>query len=282
MLLFIVTTTAAADTAVWEVKKGDTIVYLGGTIHVLSISDYPLPAAFDEAYRLSEIIYFEVDPAELASDSFIKQAARKSAYPEGTTLRSKLSDATWSRLDEYLQMHGLTATSLDQLKPGAIMSTVMSLELINAGVMTQGVDLHFFDRTVNDDKNIAALETATQQIDMLAGLGDGNEEVFIRSLLDDMDEFSTQFNALREAWRHGNNEQLVASSGIADLKLQDPETYRSLLSERNKRWMILIEQMFDSRETEFVLVGAMHLVGDDGLLSQLLAKGYSLRQLQRH
>ena len=39
----------SAKGPVWKVSKGGQTVYLGGTIHLLSPSDYPLPEEFEEA-----------------------------------------------------------------------------------------------------------------------------------------------------------------------------------------------------------------------------------------
>ena len=43
---------AIADTSVWKVSKADNYFYLGGTIHLLSKDDHPLPEEFAEAYKL--------------------------------------------------------------------------------------------------------------------------------------------------------------------------------------------------------------------------------------
>ena len=36
--------------SIWLVRSGDNVIYLGGTVHLLRPSDYPLPDEFDEAY----------------------------------------------------------------------------------------------------------------------------------------------------------------------------------------------------------------------------------------
>lgn len=46
---------------VWQVTQGNNTFYLGGTIHVLSQEDYPLPASFELAYGASEMLFFETD-----------------------------------------------------------------------------------------------------------------------------------------------------------------------------------------------------------------------------
>jgi hypothetical protein len=58
-----------------------------------------------------------------------------------------------------------------------------------------------------------------------------------------------------------------------------PEVYQTLLVERNEAWMPQLEAMFASKEVEFVLVGALHLAGKDGVLAKLGARGYRITQL---
>lgn len=65
---------------------------------------------------------------------------------------------------------------------------------------------------------------------------------------------------------------------LRDLK-EDPVVYRRLLLERNRNWMPKIEQLFSRPGRAFVVIGAAHLVGPDGLLAMLRAKGYQVEQL---
>ena len=40
-----------------------------------------------------------------------------------------------------------------------------------------------------------------------------------------------------------------------------------------------IEDMLKTSEVEFIMVGAMHLAGEDSVLTQLKAQGYSIEKL---
>jgi hypothetical protein len=66
---------------------------------------------------------------------------------------------------------------------------------------------------------------------------------------------------------------------IADMQEEAPELYDSLLLQRNLNWVPQIESMLRDADTEFVLVGAAHLVGDQGLLDLLSRKGFQVKQL---
>jgi uncharacterized protein YbaP (TraB family) len=55
--------------------------------------------------------------------------------------------------------------------------------------------------------------------------------------------------------------------------------YRRLLVERNQNWLPKLEALFARPGHAFVVVGAAHLVGPDGLLTMLRAKGHSVEQM---
>jgi uncharacterized protein YbaP (TraB family) len=109
-------------------------------------------------------------------------------------------------------------------------------------------------------------------------MGEGNESEFILMSLQDMEEIETEMDKLISAWRTGDNQQL-ADLFVNDMKEQSIELYNSLLVERNNNWMPIIVDLFNEAGTEFILVGAAHLVGDDGLLAKLAARGYRIEKL---
>ncbi|MEX0963187.1 MAG: TraB/GumN family protein [Pseudohongiellaceae bacterium] len=80
------------------------------------------------------------------------------------------------------------------------------------------------------------------------------------------------------AWRSGDSSGL-SKLFVQEMKTEAPELYDSLLYQRNLRWVPQIDQMLQDSNTEFVLVGAAHLVGEGGLLDLLAQKGYEIEQL---
>ena len=273
---------ASAHTAVWKITKDSSTIYLGGTIHVLSADDYPLPLAFEQAYSKSSIIYFEVKLDELGSASFLQSLSHQSSYPLGENLREKLSEETWLLFDAFLSDRGLSANSVNHLRPGAIMSTLLSLELTRLGVNAEGVDHFYHQQSTADKKEIRAFETAEQQVQLIANLGVGEEEEFIRYLIEDLDSLNVTFEQMKNAWLHGDNSLLARAGRLEELKTEDPLTYAALLKKRNAAWLPEIEQMFSTEAVELVLVGALHLAGDDGLLKSLSDRGYKIIQMQAH
>jgi hypothetical protein len=93
----------------------------------------------------------------------------------------------------------------------------------------------------------------------------------------DMDTERANITRLADAWRVGDEPTVerIVLQGLKD----DPQMYQRLLVDRNRNWLPTIESFFNRRGHTFVVVGAAHLVGPDGLLAILKSKGYSIEQL---
>ena len=83
---------------------------------------------------------------------------------------------------------------------------------------------------------------------------------------------------MKAAWRDADSEKLI-ELGLAPLKKDFPEIYDTLIVNRNNAWMPEIIAMMNTEDIEFILVGALHLVGEDGLLTLLSKQGYTIRML---
>lgn len=268
-----------AQSSVWVATKDSKNVYLGGTVHLLRASDFPLPAPFEKAYLASEQLYFETDIAGLSDMSVQARLLKELTYQDGRSLRTVLDDKTYTALSDYLSTIGMPIQMMERFKPGMLVSTLQVFEFQKLGFTPQGVDSYFNTRAIGDGKALGELEPIDAQIGYLAGMGEGNENEFIRLSLDDLDEIDTSMAQMIEAWRSGDD-ALLNTLFVSDMKVGHPELYQSLLVQRNLNWMPIIESMFLDTDTEFVLVGAAHLVGEDGLLNMLRNKGYQVEQLE--
>lgn len=270
--------TAFADTSVWVATSGATKVYLGGTVHLLRPGDYPLPEEYDQAYADSERLFFETDVSSMNDMSVQATMLQQLTYSDDRSLKTVLSEEAYETLASHLASVGMPIMMMEKFKPGLVVSTLQLLEFQKLGFTPQGVDVYFNNRALGDAKAVGELESVQAQIDFIANMGEGNESEFMLLSLSDLEEISSSMESLIAAWRDGDI-QALAELFVDDMRLESEELYNSLLLERNQNWLPIIEQMFKEDGNEFVLVGAAHLVGDDGLLSLLEAKGYQVEKL---
>lgn len=276
-LLFIFTLPAYSNAPVWKIKKNGHQLIIGGTIHLLTPSDYPLPAAFEKAYRQSDLLVFESDIQKIQDPAFQLTMMNELIYTDGRNISSVLSKETYQALEAYCTSRGIPIAILMNFKPGMVAITLSVMELQRLGIMGTGVDAFFSAKALQDNKQLGQLETAEQQLSFISSLGEGQEDEIIAQALRDIEELPTKWETLRTAWRQGDLRKLKETA-LMPLKKEFPHTYDMMLVKRNKAWMPQIEALFKEKQATFVLVGALHLVGNDGLLKQLSAKGYTVER----
>jgi uncharacterized protein len=269
---------ALADTSVWTVRSGDNLIYLGGTAHLLRPGDFPLPDEFEEAYQASTELVFETDIGSMNDMSVQAQMLQQLTYSDERSLRTVLSDEAYSALSDYTATAGLPIAMLEKFKPGLLISTLQVLVFQSMGFTPQGVDAFFHVRALNDGKAEGQLETIQEQIGFISAMGEGNESEFILLSLEDLAETGEVMEGMIGAWRSGDANGL-SELFVEDMKAETPALYESLLLQRNLKWIPQIEAMLEDSDTEFVLVGVGHIIGENGLLDLLEKKGFQINQL---
>lgn len=270
---------AYSETSVWKAVKENTTVYLGGTIHMLRPQDYPLPKEFEKAYQAAKIITFETDISQLTTPKIQRLLIDKLSYQDNRTIQSVLSESTYNKLNQFAAKRGLSLNFYRKAKPGMVMMAFLAMEMKKLGITGEGIDKHFFKKAKSDHKQIDFLETPNEQIEFLSRMGENNEEKFYLKLMQDFSQMENMFEKMIAYWREGNSQplnQLVNESMAKDY----PKMFQFLLIDRNNRWMPEVEGYFSTKEVEFVMVGAAHLIGKHGLIEQLKAKGYQVSKLQ--
>ncbi|MDO6425998.1 TraB/GumN family protein [Thalassotalea sp. 1_MG-2023] len=272
------TNVCMADTSVWKVSKGEDQVYIGGTVHILPASEFPLPAEFLTAYQATDTIVLETQLPDPTDTSFQAKLMQQVSYTNDKKLSDKLSDETFKQLETYLAAFGINVNEMNGFKPGFIVMMMAMLEAKRAQLAGEGVDAYFNKMAAKDNKSKEYLESSDFQINLIANMGQGNEEELISSSIAQMSEFKEMFNQLLPAWRAGDSETL-SSLVIDQVKDEDPDTFKQMFTDRNQNWIPLIEKMFNDNDKEFVLVGVGHLVGENNVLQLLEQSGYEVTKL---
>lgn len=278
----LLSATGFAKSPVFKVSKGGEHIYIGGTIHLLSENDYPLPQGFQQAFDDAEHVYFETDTAQMSSPQAQEKIAAVMSLPAGKTLKSELSEKTYIRLERFLLERQIPIELFNPLTPAAVSFslTVVELNRLDLGNPTSGVD-HFFGLKTKEAENKTAfyLESIEEQINFLGKFNDADPDFIINSSIDDLSGLSTSWKKAIKAWREGDLEVMGDSLGADKLETDFPEFYKIILTDRNNRWLTKIKSMFGNNDIELVLVGALHLSNDDGLIEQLREGGYTIEQL---
>jgi uncharacterized protein YbaP (TraB family) len=271
---------AAADarTFGWRVTGKGGVAYLVGSVHLLSKDFYPLNPALESAYNVSDLLVEEVDMAEMLDPAAQMGFLSRGMLPAATPLEKVISPATYALVTKRAAALGLPAEPLKLLKPWMVALMLVQMEWQKAGFDPElGLDKHFYDQAKSDGKQTQGLETAAYQISRLDEMSAEQQERLLAESLKDADEERANMGKLVDAWRSGDG-AAVEKIVLSELK-QEPVLYQRLLVERNRNWLPKIETLFARPKPALVVVGAAHLVGPDGLLAMLRAKGYTVEQM---
>jgi len=262
----------------WRISKDGNSLYLVGSVHALRPSDYPLPPAMESAFQTAGTLVEEVDLSHLDAESLQLQMQRRGAYPAGQSLRAALPPELYRKVTERAHKLGMDMDDVDSMRPWLVSIVLLDTQLENAGFdPASGVDIHFADEAMALHKPVLGLEDLKFQMGLLANLPEAVQRDALQQSLDESADFNTEMQALLAAWHGGDTAALekIMRQDFGDYQ----QLYQPLLVSRNLTWMPRLESMLMSGKRYFVVVGALHMVGPDGLLAHFEKDGYKVEQL---
>ena len=272
---------AAAQTRghsfLWKVQSGANVMYLAGSVHALTADAYPLNAAYQRAYDASGALVEEIDLAEADPLTGGLGLLAKGIYQDGRTFSGVVSRQTAALVEEKLRNTPLAIELIQPMKPWMVMLMLEALGAQTAGLDPElGLDKHFYNLANTSGKQVIGLETAESQVDRFDKMPDAMQEQMLRSELAEMETEKSSLRTLLTAWKDGDApaiEKMLLSS-----LAENPTAYNSLITERNRNWMPQLETCLKRSSPCFVIVGAAHVVGPQGLLAMLQQRGYRIEQ----
>lgn len=262
----------------WSVKdaKGAE-AFLVGSLHVLTPDFYPLSPEIETAFEASKALVEEVNLDELNNPTSIIALASKAMFADGRTLEQVVSPVTFAEVKRRAEKAGLPLVALQRMKPWMAAVALTTPMLTAAGFDTElGVDRHFFTKAKAMGRQRWALESVAFQLDRFDQLSPALQEQMLTSTLADVDTQIANVKKVAAAWATGDTKTIeqVLLTELREL----PELYQRLLVERNRNWMPQVEGCLNQNSGCFIVVGAAHLVGSEGLPALLTAKGYKVEQ----
>lgn len=253
--------------------------YLLATHHLAPISMIEKINGLQKAMQEAECIVGEID---LTKDQSA-MAAQMQPYmiaPSDSTLSMVIAPEDFKRIDpvfqKYAPMPGMTLAMLEPLKPSAV-STMVATMMVLSSVPDYNPEMQL-DRTLQTEmqkagKTIGELETIEKQCEVLFNSNPIRIQAkTLVDLLSNPDKAGIEAKKMTDAYMIGD----LAAVAEIETNENDPEEkawLEHLLYERNASWLKQIPELLEKRST-LIAVGALHLVGDKGLIQGLKNMGY--------
>lgn len=269
--------------AIWKVSDADNSLYLLGSFHALRTGDYPLSAEVDAAYADAELLVFELAPTQLQSPDLPAKIAQMAALPPGMTLQGLLPEKTRLALAEWSGRNpSFPVQALQRYEPWYVAMTVINAQARSEGFEAGlGLDQHFMNLAENTRKPSRGLETAEQQIGLFDAIDMAAQIQLLDEALSDTSDDGKRLEQLHRLWKSGDVAEFEQLT-VTEMRREYPDLYRSINVARNQAWLPELRKLLDdeSKDDALAVVGALHLLGPDGLVQQLQGKGYKVERLK--
>ena len=262
-----------AASCVWKVTgPNGGSMFLGGSVHVLQKSDYPLPAAYDRAFDASSRLVFEYDPKEMSNA--YKGYLKAGEYPKGDSLKNHVDPRTYAYLRKFFGLLGVSEDKFRSYRPWFIELMLSAPPPENSAL---GVEGFLTRRARAKSKPISGLETMREGIETFSGMSDRQSEAVLLLFFVNLGRDRPGGRGMLSAWRQGDTETLARL--VKDAFSEVPGYHERLIDRRNRKWLGKIDGCVQSGKTYFVVAGAGHMGGSQGLLALLKGRGYRIEQL---
>jgi uncharacterized protein len=263
----------------WKVQSSQSTVYLLGSIHFLKEGVYPLNQTIESAYEASDRLVVEANINDLDKLD-LKTLTDKAFYKDDDQMEKHVSPATYRLIQKESKRLDMPMDLIRMQKPWFLALSFEATELMRLGYEPQyGVDYHFLAKA-QGKKEILELESLDEQLSLLSGYSDKEQEQFLLYTLNTLSSMGGQVEGMVRAWTSGDAqalESIIADAAPPDASLAP--VLEKLFDERNIKMTSKIEGYLSSNGTYFVIVGAGHLVGKRGIVELLKSRGYVVEQL---
>ena len=262
----------------WKVQSDKNAIYILGSIHYLKKDSFPLKKTIENAFSAANKIVLEIDLKTATPEKAQQITLEKGLYRDGTILQQHIDPETYTLVVRRAKELGVDVRALTSLKPWLVAMTLTSLKLQKLGFDSNyGVDRYLAERAKTSGKTTGGLETLEFQIGLLDQLSPRDQEAMLRQGLKDLNLLDHSVAPMVQSWMKGDVGSLeeLLLGGMREY----PELYQNVIVERNRRWLPQIEKLMAQDENVLLVVGAAHLVGKDGLIESLKARGYAVEQM---
>lgn len=278
---------AAPDAArrgfLFEVSKNGQRALLFGTLHVGRPGWFPLPAPQQAVLNRATVLALEADPADVPG--VLEAMQRHGLYPTGAAgLDALLTERERRRVQALLEREGLAPAAAWRMKPWLLATTLVLGAATRQGLLpAQASESQLAAWARARGLRVVELEGAEAQMRLL---GSAPVEVQRELLLETVAGIESgaaaeEVASIVRAWSLGDWNALTALLARMEAERGAGARFNldTMITGRHAAMIAAIEDLMRAGGEPLVAVGALHLPGPRGLVTQLRARGYTVRAL---
>jgi uncharacterized protein YbaP (TraB family) len=264
---------ARGESSVWVMQGKHNTVYLAGSVHALPQGHADFPEQLERAYQAANVIVLEVDLEDMNPLDAVKFIGTHGTLPDDKSLQDVMGADAYGRVAALAASLEVPETVIAKLEPWAAALILTQFALSKTGFDPDlGIDMQITERARADGKPVEGLETVIDQLSVFDNRTFEEQTRFLLDSAEDAPTLNEDLQKLIAAWRTGNLRALEKE--FQKERKKSPALYDALLGVRNRQWLPKIEALLEQDRNYLVVVGALHFVGREGLLSLLEKQGH--------
>lgn len=262
----------------WQVTGESNRMFLLGSVHLLRAKDHPLPEAIHAAYDEADVLIMEMDMDDVDPIEAQSLITELGLIQDGDTLSNVMGPGAWREAEDLASRIDIPLAMLASSKPWLAAILVEQLMLTRIGFdPALGIESHLAAKAAEDNKDIHGLETIRQQLEFLDNMSLDSQRALLLQSLEESLDLEEIMDDLIHAWRHGDVDFMEANM-LKDIQNHE-ELYKTIVVDRNLDWVEQLTKLLQDKQDYLVVVGALHLIGDQGVPTLLEQRGYSVVQV---
>lgn len=271
------------NTLLWKVSGNglENASWIFGTHHLVPLTFLDSIPGIREAFDKSEQTVGELDMGNMMQMQM--EIMGRAMMPQETTYESLMSDVDRAKLDSTLtDLMGIGLEQFGRLRP-AMLQNLISVTLYQQYYPTLsdgvGLDQHFQDQALKQNRKVVGLENTDDQIHVLLEMQPLERQAeLLACMVNHPELLKVQMDKLQQAYHAQDLEALWAlytEEDPADPCPSTEEEKYALNGARNEKWLEKLPAIMADKSS-FIAVGCLHLPGEEGLIEGLRKLGYKV------
>lgn len=278
----------------YKVSDENSTVYMLGSIHIGDARLFPMSKAIVNGFNSSE--YLGVEANIMGDQEGVQYMLSKMVYTDGTSLKDHVSKDLYDATIKAFAKVNMTEEMVKNYKPWAVYLVLPQLEAMTAENTSKtsavaGVDMYLMSKAVASQKPIIELEGMKFQVDLLDGFSDKIQTALLEGTVKGMELSekenknlsSESIDKMLNAWRDGDvktmSELAATMDGSTAASPEMKEFNTAFLNKRNDHMVEKVKEYLADDEDYFVVVGALHVVGENGMVKALEKQGFKVEKI---
>lgn len=266
----------------WKATLNQQAVYMLGSIHVGRADMYPLSGVVMDAFNQSDVLMVEVNTQGVDQLELAQQVSFIGMYPEGTTLESQIPKDVWEKLLATAKALNVPEIIFQRQKPWLASMTLATAMMSKSGYQTDyGIDQYFLKQAAATNKDIVELESVASQMQLFANFTNEEQVSLLSNGLKEMLQGTILLDKLVTAWINGDHQAIdKLSRENMGIDGKDSSLYKAMITDRNYAMADkILKAIKKDHRKHYVVVGAAHLVGKNGIPAILKSQGFNIEEL---